>query len=237
MKKYLRLFTSISIGLFLYSCSPIIYNDLDANYKKAIIDAMYADEHEISNNLIVISPNNTYLQWQGEGENKRVLVTSWIKEDINYYSIGEMVELKSDEIWVTACPELQDWYAKNEKKVKDIDLRLEQLLGLPPKSGQTHFIEFWVKPSDMFRPTPDNEITDQTTNLQLAENIDSTYKAWYQGNILYSYYPLAYPWTRLGYTYDWGNKKSEVGLSEFVIRKNAEVIVNSVQTTAEYLKN
>ncbi len=27
-----------------------------------------------------------------------------------------------------------------------------------------------------------------------------------------------YPWTRLGYTYDWGNPKNPVGLSEFVLR-------------------
>ncbi len=27
-----------------------------------------------------------------------------------------------------------------------------------------------------------------------------------------------YPWTRLGYSYDWGNPKNPVGLSEFVIR-------------------
>jgi hypothetical protein len=27
-----------------------------------------------------------------------------------------------------------------------------------------------------------------------------------------------YPWTRLGYSYDWGNPKNPVGLSEFVLR-------------------
>lgn len=32
-----------------------------------------------------------------------------------------------------------------------------------------------------------------------------------------------YPWTRLGYTYDWGNPRSHVGASEFVIRLNPAV--------------
>jgi len=27
----------------------------------------------------------------------------------------------------------------------------------------------------------------------------------------------AYPWTRLGHTYDWGNSGSEIGPSEFII--------------------
>lgn len=43
-----------------------------------------------------------------------------------------------------------------------------------------------------------------------------------------------YPWTRLGYTYDWGNAKSRVGLSEFVIRKGARLTVHSVSTTEGY---
>ena len=29
---------------------------------------------------------------------------------------------------------------------------------------------------------------------------------------------MLYPWTRLGYTYDWGNPRNLVGLSEFVLR-------------------
>jgi hypothetical protein len=38
----------------------------------------------------------------------------------------------------------------------------------------------------------------------------------------------------LGYTYDWGDPGSDVGVSEYVIRKNSEVIVKSVSTTADY---
>ncbi len=232
MSKHILLFSLSVLILSLFSCSPIIYNNLDTYYKQANIDAMYAEKDEISNSLIAISPNNSYLQWQGEGEEQRVLVVTWTK----YIDVKKSVTLKWGETWVTACPELQDWYTKNKKRIKDTDLRLEQLLGLPPKSGNTHFIELWVKPSDMFRPAPDNEITDQTTYLELPKEVDSSYKEWYNSNIVFSYYPLAYPWTRLGYTYDWGNKKSEIGLSEFVIRKNAEVIVKSIQTTADYLK-
>ncbi len=234
MKKYTLFFSYFIFILLLYSCSPIVYNNLDAHYKKANIDAMYANESEISHNLIAISPNNPFLQWQGEGEDQRVLMVSWTKFP-NSYKEGEKAVMKWGETWVTAAPELKQWYAQNQQKIKDLDLRLRQLLGLKPNSGQTHFIEFWVKPSDMFRPAPDNEITDATTGLELAEDGDSTYKAWYERKIISSYYPLAYPWTRLGYTYDWGNQKSHKGLSEFVIRKNAEVIVHSVQTTAEYL--
>jgi hypothetical protein len=35
-----------------------------------------------------------------------------------------------------------------------------QLLGMPPNSNDTYFVEVWVKPSDLFRPSVDNEIND-----------------------------------------------------------------------------
>lgn len=235
MKKYTLFFSCIFIASLFYSCSPIINNNLDAFYKKANLDAMYASESEISNSLVAISPNNPFLQWQGEGEEQRVLMVSWTKSPNNYKE-DTKTALNWEEVWATAAPELKHWWTKNKKKVKDVNLRVEQLLGLPPKSGHTHFVELWVKPADMFRPAPDNEITDTTTGLEFPEKIDSTYREWYNGNIIYSYYPLAYPWTRLGYTYDWGNRKLHKGLSEFVIRQNAEVIVKSIQTTAEYFQ-
>lgn len=79
------------------------------------------------------------------------------------------------------------------------------------------------------------------------------YKGWFENRtqFIYSYpYPAAgagasmpYPWTRLGYTYDWGNP-NHVGLSEFVLhgrrvdqqgqRKPVSVGVRSIKTTAEY---
>ncbi|MBU6351343.1 MAG: hypothetical protein KGS73_14490 [Chloroflexi bacterium] len=37
-----------------------------------------------------------------------------------------------------------------------------------------------------------------------------------------------YPWTRLGYTYDWSNSASEVGLSEFVVAAGSTVAVEPV---------
>jgi hypothetical protein len=49
-----------------------------------------------------------------------------------------------------------------------------------------------------------------------------------------SYGAMGYPWTQLGYTYDWGGDGDEVGLSEFVVRKGSEVVVKDVFTVAEY---
>lgn len=45
-----------------------------------------------------------------------------------------------------------------------------------------------------------------------------------------------YPWTRLGYTYDWGAPGAEVGEDELVLRPGAEVEVVTAPTTEEYCK-
>ena len=45
----------------------------------------------------------------------------------------------------------------------------------------------------------------------------------------------AYPWTRLGYTYDWADNGQEYGLSEFLIRQGAEVEVAFTMTTEEFI--
>jgi len=45
---------------------------------------------------------------------------------------------------------------------------------------------------------------------------------------------VPYPWTQLGYTYDWGNPETEVGLSEFVIKTNSKVKVNRIESTLKY---
>lgn len=111
---------------------------------------------------------------------------------------------------------------------------------MPDVEGNFYFAEIWVKPDDLFRPTPDAEITDQIAELTFPDGTDELYKAWFNNNIIYSYYPepteIAYPWTRLGYTYDWGNSDSEIGLSEFVIRKNSKVVVEAVETVSEYIQ-
>lgn len=47
--------------------------------------------------------------------------------------------------------------------------------------------------------------------------------------------PLSnFPWTALGYTYDWGNPDDPRGMSEYVARKGAEVVFDSLRPTDAY---
>lgn len=129
---------------------------------------------------------------------------------------------------------------KNEK-YKVADHRLIQLLGLPPNSVYRYFVEFWVKPEDLFRPCPDQEITDSRCDICFPANADSAHVAWINSNRISRYYQCElnhqYPWTQLGYTYDWNPKnKTHFGLSEFVIAAHRKIRVNAIYRTEDYLR-
>jgi len=242
MKNYYFAFVIFAGSLFLFnSCEKDDLNtdddiSIEEKYENAIKDAMIAEQSEISNKLIAINDTNSYITRTGIGTNTKILVLTWTKYPGSFPEDSTITNTWG-EIWVTVVPELEDWFESNYTSGSDFILRAEQLLGLPENKGYTSFVELWVKPEDLLRPTPDNEITDNFAQLDFPANVDSNYKVWFNDNIIYSYYPMRYPWTRLGYTYDWGNSKSEIGLSEFIIRKNSQITVHDVSDNATYFNS
>lgn len=208
-------------------------------YDHAVKDAEVCEPSEISKNLTAITPANKDLVWKENQQETRVLVVTWT--DWNGYDgkIGESVDA-TREIWVTAVSELQNFIKRNRYAKQDIALRVMQLLGLPPDNKKTRFVEVWVNPKDLFRPSPDPEITDCEAELDFPRNryvtVCDDYKNWFNNLKNKSYKAGGYPWTRLGYTYDWGNQTSEVGLSEFVIGVGATIEIRSVRTNDDYFK-
>jgi hypothetical protein len=203
-------------------------------YEEAVIDAMVAEESEICSTLVVIKPTNNYLTWS----NGYVLVVTLTK-DCTIYPVGDTISLSGGEIWVTAVPELKDWYKNNPVAPYKIRLRMEQLMGMPADSEYSCLVEIWAKPEDLFRPAYDNEIDKKVIGLNFPINVSCDYIDWFNDNIISSYYPpkgsKKYPWTRLGYTYDWGSISNKIGLTEFVIKKNSKVIIKSKRSTEEYI--
>jgi hypothetical protein len=140
--------------------------------------------------------------------------------------------------------------------------RIAKLLGLPPNKDYEILVELWVNPGDLFRPSADPEITDHEAeaatkigdgqwSFRSDQNpfarIDETqlfldriggsavpFKTWYAESAE-RYAPLNWdaPWTRLGYTYDWGNSKNHVGMSEFIVRIDPDPAKQSVEVRLE----
>lgn len=214
--------------------------DLQQAYLNAVKDAATAEPQEISKNLTPIVETNSNLIWEGQPGDKRLLVLTWTSWNGYDDKIGQSI-VTTRETWVTAAPELKNFcvnYASTQPN--NLTLRLEQLLGLPPNNDKTKFVALWVKPQDLFRPAPDPEISDQEAGVTFPQSkfltVSPEYVTWFNNLSSQSYGEKGYPWTRLGYTYDWGNPASEVGLSEFVINTGATIKVDGVTSTGDYCK-
>jgi hypothetical protein len=234
--RFILLFAAAA--LFLFGCAsdvaPTSDTPEDVMYQAAIIDAMVADDDERATNLIAIREDNPLLSWREINGQKYVLVTTWTSWDTAY--AAEQQANSRYDMWVTAVPELKQWWKAKYDGRADTVLRLEQLLGLSPGRNKTKFLTIWVRPEDVFRPAGDNEIDDATAGPELPKTADSSYRAWFNSSIIYSYYPKTAPWTRLGYTYDWNGQYGERGVSEFIVRKGAAVVVHSVTSTTDYIE-
>ena len=244
-------------SLFLFACSsptksikPVNTKDylgidqtlIDSIYSSAVQDALNPEPDEVSFNLKTITTNDTNLTWSEIDGEKYLLVVSY-KTTTSYYQNDSTGFYNTGpyDIWVTVAPEMQLLCScYTFESIDRLRWRLRQLLGLLPDGEQDHFVEFWVRPQDLFRPCPDSEVYDDSCDLCFREDVSRDHRRWFnelravqykEGNKRFT----GYPWTQLGYTYDWNpNNKSHIGLSEFVVKKNARVIVGNIKMTAEY---
>jgi len=233
----------ISVCLFFAGCKSDstvenqISKSLKEMYQDAIKDAMVADSSEIVTTLTRITNENSTLIWKDS--NKEYLLVATFTRFPSSYPIGDTITTWWDNTWVTVVPELKEKINYENVSSENLLLRTEQLLGLPNNSGNYLIVEIWVKPMDLIRPAYETDISSNSSGLFFPDSISQDYINWFNGNIVYSYFPgknkNGYPWTRLGYTYDWGNKASEVGLSEYLIKKNSQVIVHNAKNYDLYI--
>jgi hypothetical protein len=253
MKRYelvshtLRLLSLLLIcaaGSFAQTALPVSDSVLQEQYTDAVRDAKRAEAREIVNTLTPVVECNSSLVWENVAESPpRVLVTTWVNKWVaQAYDgrEGQMVDIPADAYpFVTVVPEVKNFCADPALARAGLTLRLEQLLGLPPKNGKVKFVQLWVDPADLFRPCPDPEISDSRCGLDFPTGfltVSLNYVGWFDRQYCDSYGTNGYPWTRLGYTYDWGlpQEKGHVGKSEFVIKPGSKVKICSVTPTDEY---
>jgi hypothetical protein len=211
------------------------------DYYNAIIDAETADYSEICRTLTAVNPHNDALPWNADHTMLRV--ASWMSPKyISSYVPGNSLT-PSWEMWVTVSGEAKTAAKASGLSGDALALRMREYIGLPPDGNYQYWVEFYVKPTDIYRPSADPDPGDCEAEIDFTTNAETTvsdsYKAWYY-NYAKSSYNLSrngYPWTRLGYTYDWRTGASEVGFSEFVIRPGSTITVVSVAANAAYLES
>lgn len=197
-------------------------------YAAAMEDAMIAQEDEIFD-LVTLTQDDALVTWDAEG---RVLLLSYHAYPDSYVA-GEDVTLVWGSVWAFTDKELEAIYDAEKDTVTDWTLRLEQLIGLPEGSGYIVITGMWVSLDDIIRPAYQSDATLDSMATTFTAEVDDAYQEWFDDNILDSYYYGAYPWTRLGYTYDWADNGTEYGVTEFLIAQNAEIEVAYTLTVDE----
>ena len=212
----------------LAGCESETSASIDELWGAAMADAVFSEDSEVME-LVCLTPQDPQVIWDEAGE--RVLLVTWHSYE-EPCEPGEALEHK--DIWATSLGELTGWYLENGSSVTDWELRFAQLLGVHSDEGYTRFTAFWVEPSEVIRPAYVTDVTAQMEN-GYGQMTDPAYREWFDENILYSYFESEYPWTRLGYTYDWSGGDSAYGLTEFLIADGSEAEIAFTYSTEEFV--
>lgn len=214
----------------------------DAAFKAALKDVMWPDAADVASELWPLSADAPRIAWDRREGVDRVLMATFTGYDGYDGRVGALSDELAIDVWVSPVPQLQERCRSFGLSGATLDRRLRQYLGLGPSGTQDRVVELWVNTRDLFRPCPDPEIDDRSCRLGLPaipENAtadDLEHARWFAERFASYANPGALPWTRLGYTYDWGSSGSKVGASEYVIRKGTRVWIASVSTAANYCK-
>lgn len=227
-------------------------------YEQAVEDARYPQPDHISKALVPIATFTPGLVWDESGQ--KVLMVTWTKAQ--FYTGQPPYETTIPvPAWLTAVPFSRQFCQKTGLQGDALRLRIAQRLGLPPDASNDSFVEMWVDPHTFFRPCPDPETGDAECRVNLTAGpvdtsapcpwsaaledqlsggfvtVSEDHLEWMCSNWTSTYPPgeprKSYPWTALGYTYDWGSKTHR-GESEFVLPANTPVVIESVTPTDVY---
>jgi hypothetical protein len=231
---------------------------LNQHYAAAITSARTPQASAISHKLTALTFSNKDLVWK----DGKILMGTWTQlRYFKDRQPGETFPLAVDS-WFTAAPTMQKWCRSTGLKGDDLRLRIAQRLGMPPQWPNDGFVEVWVDPSTLFRPCPDPEIQDHECMVEIAMtpptqrtegeppwacsgtqvsaafvDVEQSHLKWmcetWRGNYGNRDPLKNFPWTALGYTYDWGSKDHE-GPSEFISLKGTPVVFERRATNAEY---
>ncbi len=259
MNRLLVAMLCLPAAILLASCaSPTLTQSLPVfppgyveAWEAAVVDARNPTPAKIDPHLTPIEGNPDIVR-KSIGGQEHILVVSWKSKRAYYPSVfypdpKSKFNVGKYPIWVTVAPQIQQvcrGYLDQGMSEQQLVLRLRQLLGLEPGTEEVFFLEVWARPGDLWRPCADNETSDTVCGLSLPAKVSDDYRAWFNDTRAVQYVDcgekydteqLGYPWTQLGYTYDWNpDNKSHRGLSEFVIKPNADVYVAAEPATVEY---
>lgn len=221
--------------MFMYLTENIIkLLVLTCCYLAAVRDAETALPEEVCRELPAIvsaaQPDCERQQWITlDDSTELVMVASMMTKEKagTFPDTDKYFTIDGGELWVTLPYDLEEHFMHRMPVCNDSTecrMRMLQLLGLPPTCDYDCLMVFYADKKSIIRPTPDNETTDHVAELSFPDTATKEYREWFESNMRASYHSgEPYPWTRLGYTYDWNcDTPSHVGPGEFIVKKGAK---------------
>lgn len=204
---------------------------IDARYQAAIKDAADVSEEKIYP-LVTISESSDKVTWNS---NKSKVLMAVFTGNPDTYAEDATIKFEKA-TWAVSERELYLWFKEHGNGVRNWPFRFKQLFGMPRNATETHFAFVWVDPNDLMRPAFVSDVANSEMKTTLDENAGYSsedaermkwFKNWFDETSASRFRPGdgARPWTRLGYTYDWGNRNEKYGLTEFIIVPNARMQV------------
>ncbi len=208
-----------------------------------------------------INADNPNLIWDGVPGSSNVLVTTFTKSKFYTSATPGQTLTAAGDYWVTPAPQAYTAIkaASPDGVVANPTLALDEYLGLPPTSTNDAVVSLWVNPANLVRPAIDPDISNHIAETVFPLSmqtvpvnspsvlpketpapgvaIATSYAGWFQGRESAIFNPAVsggpYPWTGLGYTYNWGSS-DVVGGSEFVIPQGSPVKLKAVTPVSNY---
>jgi len=154
----------------------------------------------------------------------------------------------SEDVWVSSQGEAQKICNTWKLNGDDLKIRLNQLHGLRPNDQFTHFVTMLVSVDSLFRPAVDPNITTfypcgNMIELDCGEifpfNVPEDYRqriiSWLNNTSGLGPRADGYPWTGLGYTYDWNPENQDTyGVSEYIIKAGSNITIVDVVLDEDY---
>jgi hypothetical protein len=236
------------------SAEPSIPERTWQAYSQAIADAAVSLPGEVVVDLVVADPSDPRTQWTTIDGEQYMLFSRLGYRPLSQVSPGEAFTVSSP-VFVTVPEEVRQECKRSRcarLTATQLDLRLKQLIGLPPDADYGVLTRMWVRPADLFRPCTQVDPLIPTCPQVIANTMHAGVdrSAFLFDQAVYSWrLPrkgatvqvscaqdfrnetggncFGFPWTRLGYTYDWRPGADDRGVTEFIVAPGSTVVLES----------